>query len=74
MRAGNVFLLIGYALSALALTILIATWQLRSKQLAASRNALATCSGNFAELSTHANEQQRIIDALRMQVELQSAP
>ena len=66
--------LIGYGLAALAVIALLSTWQHRSAQLAASRSALATCAGNFATLSTHSNEQQRIIDALRMQVELQAAP
>ena len=69
---GSVLRLIGYGLAALAVIALLSTWQHRSAQLAASRGALETCAGNFAELSTHSNEQRRIIDALRMQVELQA--
>ena len=69
---GSAHRLIAYGLAALAVIALLSTWQHRSAQLTASRGALEICAGDFAELSTHSKEQQRIIDALRMQVELQA--
>lgn len=71
---GRIPRLIGYGLAALAVIALLSTWQLRSEQLASARASLKTCADSYAALSTHSAEQQRIIDALRMQIELQAAP
>ena len=83
---GSVLRLIGYGLAALAVIALLSTWQHRSAQLAAANTAGARCVALYDELGSIAEkqnaaladsrrrvaEQQRIIDALRMQVELQA--
>ena len=72
MVTGNVLRLIAYGLAALAVIALLSTWKVRSAQLASARASLKTCADSYATLSTHSNEQQRIIDTLRMQIELQA--
>ena len=72
MATGNVLRLIVYGLAAWAVIALLSTWQHRSDQLTSARASLKTCADSYSDLSTHSNEQQRVIDALRMQVELQA--
>ena len=72
-EVGVVLRIIGYGLAALAVIALMSTWQHRSEQLRSARASLKKCADSYSALSTHSSEQQRIIDALRLQVELQAA-
>ena len=64
--------LLGYAAAALAVLLVLDAWQHRAAQLTAARADLATYAATYATLAALAEEQNRTIEALRLQGELQA--
>ena len=64
--------LYAYGAGIVLLLALWGAWQHRAAQLAAARADLATCAANYATLSAQTAEQNRAIQALRLQGELQA--
>ena len=66
--------MIGYLAASLVLALALAlgAWRHCAVQLATARTALATCAANYAMLSEQAAEQNRAVEALRLQGELQA--
>ena len=64
--------LYAYGAGIVLLLALWGAWQHRAAQLATARTALATCAANYATLSDQVREQNRAVEALRLQGELQA--